>query len=141
MLTDRTTPFAWCACLLPALLAGCTDGGKTTPDPDYQAADATTKTFLTALRNRDGGSAYGMLSQDYRGRLSEEEKQAKAMRVDLVEGKPVAEWRYGPGKLSDQKDRATFEGLVEREGGHSEFTLLLVKEGGAWRVDLFTVKK
>jgi hypothetical protein len=128
-------------------VGGCSGSGKADArkkgeDPAEESAAVTIRAFLDALKNQDGGSAYALLSRDYRERLSEDERKAKSMNVKLAGGEPVSEWYYGPGKMSESKQQATFPGMLQRKDKKQyEFTLILVKESDTWKVDLFTVQK
>ncbi len=134
-------PALSCLVVCCVLLAGCPNA-PTGEDPALVEAQNAAASFLHALRNHDGGSAYALLSKDYRERLPEQERNSKSMEVMLVEGKAVAEWSRGGGELSADKGRATFEDLLQTaDGKQYPYRMVLVKEGGAWRVDLFTVKK
>ncbi len=107
-----------------------------------KAAQETVKLFLDAVRNEDGGSAYALLSREYRARLSAQESASKKLDVAVAGGQHPSDYTLGAGKLSDDKGQATFEGFVEtKDGAKHSFRLLAVKEGHSWRVDLFTVQK
>jgi hypothetical protein len=113
-----------------------------TEDRNLKEARDTAKLLLYLLRNEDGGSAYGLLSKDYRERLPSEERGSKKINVLVVGGQRLTESKLGAGKLSDNKQRATFEGSVRaKDGQEHSFRLLLVKDGSSWRVDLFTVQR
>ena len=131
---------------LAGIFMGCSGGATekdpALKDPALEGARDAADLFLHTLRNDDGSSAYTLLSKDYRERLPEEERNSKKMNVAVVDGKPVAEWKRGAGKLSESKEQATFEGIVQtKDGTEHSYRLVMVKEDGAWRVDLFSVKK
>jgi hypothetical protein len=113
-----------------------------TEDRDLREARDTANLFLDSLRNEDGGSAYGLLSKDYRERLPSEERGSKKINVLVVGGQRLTESKVGAGNLSKFKQRATFEGSVRaKDGQEHSCRLVLVKEGNSWRVDLFTVQQ
>jgi hypothetical protein len=111
------------------------------------AAQDTASLFIDALRNEDGGSAYALLSSDFRERLSAQERKSKTMNVPVVGGQRLTEWKFGGGKLSGDEGRATFSGSARSKNGQEHsYRLVVVKEsrflkGGSWRVDLFTVQR
>jgi hypothetical protein len=137
--------------LLAALVVfvwGCSGSGKGDvkkgPDPAEESAAVAIRTFLDALKNQDGSSAYALLSKDYRERLPEEERKAKSLNVNLAGGEPVAAYRYGQGTMSESKQQAAFLGeLFRKDGKQFGFTLILAKdkESDSWKVDVFTVQK
>jgi hypothetical protein len=109
---------------------------------DLVAARDTANLFLESLRNEDGGSAYALLSKDYRERLPPAERDSKKMNVLLVAGQRLAESKLGAGKLDINQKRVTFEGsLRAQDGPEHSCRLVLVKEVGSWRIDLFTVQQ
>ena len=142
-MTDMLIVRRFLACFIIALvgtLIGCSSGA-TEKDPALEGARDAADSFLHTLRNDDGSSAYSLLSKDYRERLPEEERNSKKMNVAVVDGKPVTEWKRGAGKLSESKEQATFEGFVQtKDGNEHSYRLVIVKAGGGWRVDLFSVK-
>jgi hypothetical protein len=110
-----------------------------------EAAQDTANLFLDALKNEDGGSAYALLSESYRQRLSLQERFSKKMNIPTVGSQRLSEWKLGDGKLSG--DKATFSGsLRSKDGEEHSYRLVVVKEGsfwkgGSWRVELFTVQR
>ncbi len=108
---------------------------------DLVAARDTANLFLDSLRNEDGGSAYALLSKDYRERLPPAERDSKKMNVLLVADQRLAESKLGAGKL-DINQRVMFEGSLRAQGGaERSCRLVLVKEVGSWRIALFTVQQ
>ena len=124
-----------------AHIAGC----GSSVDGELKAAENTAELFLTAVVNKDGSSAYGLLSTDYRERLSEKERSSKSFnlyaRSDEIQ--TVRAWYWGGAghsKLSASRDRATLKGSFAfektRDGDvlstdHScDFTMVLTKEKG-----------
>jgi hypothetical protein len=109
---------------------------------ELEAAQDTAQVFLEAVRNEDGGSAYALLSKDYRDRLSAEERSSKKLNVGTVGGRPFTDCKVGAGKLSNDKGLATFEGFLQTKNGQKHSCrLVIVKEGSSRRVDLFTVEQ
>ncbi len=106
-----------------------------------EAAQDTAQLFLDAVRNEDGSSAYGLLSKDFRERLSAEERNSGKMNVAVAGGKRLTECKVGHGKLSHDEGLATIEGSVQTKDEQYPCRLVLVKEGRSWRVDLFTVQR
>jgi hypothetical protein len=113
-----------------------------------ESAREIANVFLDAVRNEDGSSAYALLSTDFRGRLSREESKSKKMDVAVVKGQRITDYKVEAGKLSDNKERASFEGFVKTKDSESHsYRLVIVKEsagfwkGSSWRVDLFTIQQ
>jgi hypothetical protein len=95
------------------------------------------------MRSHDKGSAFALLSKDFRERLRPALREIKEMYIiDSIEGKPIVEWKLGAKRPSESKEQATFNGFAQtKDGREYPFQLVLVKEGDAWRVNLFSVQE
>jgi hypothetical protein len=139
------------ACWLGILLilaSGCGPSRQASDDPAKDpalvSAKAVARTFLNALQNQEGSSAYALLSTGAQERLSEEERTLQSMNVAVVDGQPAAAWIFGLAKLADSGKQATFAVVLRRQDHtQREFTLTLVQEtaGSAWRVDSLQLMK
>jgi hypothetical protein len=112
-------------------------------DAAVEKARAAANSFLNTLINEDESLAYTFLSKDYREHLSEEERKSNEMKVAVVDGKCVMGWTHGPGKLSENKEQATFEGFLDTKKYRSRhsYRLIMVKENDSWRVNLLDVNQ
>jgi hypothetical protein len=158
--------FGFTPLLLP--VAGCTSSTSSPPgsekkSPDLKWARSVAEDFLGAVKANDAKAAYGLLSPDYRDRLTEKERKegtfafSSFMRDDA---RNAATWSITGEELAPNRIEAKFTGELTFEftrlhrnpnGGeipYTEtkvypFTLLITREkdSNLWRADLFTVAK
>jgi hypothetical protein len=125
--------------LVPAIGCGPTDREQ------LSQAEEKAKTFLDTLQGDDGRSAYGLLSNKYRERLPDEDRDKKVFQVKVLKGELIRSFKIDSSSavLSPSKVQATFKGTLNEnwiDRPRGSFTMILKKEDGDWEVDLFTVK-
>jgi predicted component of type VI protein secretion system len=115
-----------CGCLLAvAALAAVIGGGAFMATKG--AADAA-QAWLGDVREGRMESAAAGLSSDYRSRLSQEELEAHAVRIQASRDATF------PGRSIDN-DRAILTGVLTGSGTPKAIVIRLVREQGAWKVD------
>ncbi len=118
-------PHGWTAVAVSLILAGALGGA--TGCPQRVATPKTTlKAYISALEARDYSRAYDLMSKSFRKEYERDEFIAYHKRNKGDVKKNVTELKGGPGKLVVRAQFKYGEGNL----------LLLVREGGAWKLSL-----
>lgn len=116
-----------------ALLGAVACGKKIAPG---KTPKATAKTLETALRKRDIGGAYDLLTARGRSGLTQRDKLVDWMsQADKKATKPYESLQLVVLKV---KKRGTYAAVRVSQifnGNSRELTIALVKEGNVWKVD------
>lgn len=148
--------------LLLFAVGGCAPAPSTAAPPvkeppaaggeDLKWARSVAEDFLDAVKNSQRKGAYGLLSPDFRDRLTDREKQHGEFYpwVNGVasEGEDVTSWHITAEEAAPGGGEARFKGeVVSRAVADSTlttirpFTLIVTKgkDSGLWRVSLISV--
>jgi limonene-1,2-epoxide hydrolase len=113
---------------LVAALAGC-GGGSSTSSSGTPAA--VVKQFMDANKNKDVNTLYKTLDKASQKVLSKADMQKAA-----AQSSTPATYTYKVGKTAINGNTASVDVTVSQGGTDSSATFALVKEGGAWKVDV-----
>jgi len=124
------------ACILSllvaaAVLAGCGSGTGSSTSPE-----GVTKAFLAAAIKNDVDTTWDMLSGNTRESMKDKATLAETLKTFEPNDKVVV------GKATVTGDEAEVPVDYRHGGGETtdNVTIVLVKEGGAWKVDLTRLK-
>ncbi len=124
------------ACILSllvpaAVLAGCGSGGGSSTSPE-----GVTKAFLAAAIKNDVDTTWDMLSQNTQESMKDKATLAETLKTFEPNDKVVV------GKATVTGDEAEVPVDYRHGGGETtdNVTIVLVKESGAWKVDLTRLK-
>ena len=124
------------ACILSllvpaAVLVGCGSGGGSSTSPEE-----VTKAFLAAAIKNDVDTTWDMLSQNTQESMKDKATLAETLKTFGPNDKVVV------GKATVTGDEAEVPVDYKHGGGETtdNVTIVLVKEGGAWKVDLTRLK-
>ena len=117
--------------LSAAVLAGCGGGGGSSSSPE-----GVTKAFLAAAIKKDVDTTWDMLSQNTQASMKNKATLAETLKTFGPNDKVVI------GKTTVTGDKAEVRVDYKSGGGKTtdKVTIILVKEGGAWKVDLTQLK-
>ncbi|MBC7230951.1 MAG: DUF4878 domain-containing protein [Actinobacteria bacterium] len=114
-------------CLCAAVLAvvGCGGGGDKSASPEQ-----VVEKFVKAALAGDADTAYSLITEGSKGEVENKE--------DLVEGvsEGVSEHSVGKSSISGDTARVQTSLTLKDLDFKMEFEMVLVKEGGAWKIDL-----
>jgi hypothetical protein len=114
------------------------------PHPGLVLGRETADSFLKALQNQDGAAAFVLLSDNYRTQLSEEERKTEKMQVAaLIDGKPIVEWQRDDGWIDGSFNHVNIRQILikTQDGKKYSYRMVVAKQDGAWKVDLFAPTK
>jgi Domain of unknown function (DUF4878)/Protein of unknown function (DUF2950) len=119
------------ACILSILvsaivLVGCGGGGSSSQAPEQAA-----KAFFKAYEKKDTDTAWNMLSANTKNTTGSKGKAALESFL-----KKLSNTKFTVRKVTINGDKATAEVTVTASGNTSTETVPLVKENGAWKVDI-----
>jgi hypothetical protein len=103
---------------------------------------ATAQSFCGALQQRDYAHAYGYFSASAQEHTSESAFADQFAGYDAIDG-PVTSYSLGSPRYSTDGAIATLAVMLQRQSGGSaqqQFTLVLIKEHGSWRINALTIK-
>ena len=114
-------------CLLVPLAVGCPgsppapSGPPAAPAPDNAKAPeigwarSVAEDFMKAVQHNDGKSAYGLLSPDYRQRVSEGERKQGSFEFPngLTNDREIVSWNLANEELAPDKGEVRFTGEVK----------------------------
>lgn len=113
--------------LIPGLaIAGCGDsggGGGTS-----QGAEQAAKTFFKAYQDKDAGTTWDLLASNSRKEVKKADWEKYLKSADDV--------KFSVGKVTVNGDKATATVTATLAGESGTEDVPLVKEGGAWKVDM-----
>ncbi len=115
---------ALCLCAAVLVAAGCGGGDKSaTPEQVVEK-------FVKAAMAGDADTAYSLISESSKGEIESKE--------ELVEGvgEGVSEYSVGGASISGDTAKVATSLTLKDLEFEMEFDMILVKEGGAWKVDL-----
>ncbi len=100
------------------------------------------QSFCGALQQRDYAHAYGYFSASAQEHASESAFADQFAGYDAIDG-PVTSYSLGSPRYSTDGAIATLTVTLQRQSGGSaqqQFTLVLIKEHGSWRINALTIK-
>jgi hypothetical protein len=100
-----------------------------------QDAESTAEAFLQDIAGGQVDSAYARTSKDFQARQTPPQFRAFVNQnpaLQKYEGDSLDQLKFAPPS-------ATFTGMVPGPNGDITFTLVVVKDGQAWKVDRFTI--
>jgi Domain of unknown function (DUF4878) len=117
--------------LSAAVLAGCGSGGGSSTSPV-----GVTKAFLAAAIKNDVNTTWGMLSRNTQVSMKNKATFAETLKTFGPNDKVVI------GKATVTGDKAEVRVDYKHGGGETtdKVTIVLVKDGGAWKIDLTQLK-
>ena len=122
------------ACILSILvsaivLVGCGGAGSSSETPEQVA-----KAFFAAYQNKDASTTWNMMSSNTQKSGKNEADWEKYLNEALSD--PI---KFTVGKVTVNGNKATAEVTATVSGQSSPATVPLVKENGAWKVDMASI--
>lgn len=114
-----------CLCAAAVMAAGCGGGGDKSATPEE-----VTEKFVKAAMAGDADTAYSLISESSKGEIEDKE--------ELVEGvgEGVSEYSVGKASISGDTAKVATSLTLKDLDFEMKFDMVLVKEGGAWKIDL-----